>query len=143
MSNVRPHRTQRSGIVNDDFFRNLEVTRTRALVERDLVAIERLHAPDYELVTPAGRVFSIGRYLTAIASEPFYSGWEHGEIRVRASSAMAVVRYQATLTFPSGNVVTCWHTDVYELRSSAWLAVWSQATKIAATERLASTEGAQ
>ena len=121
--------------MNDDFFRALEVTRTRALVERDLAAIERLHAPEYELITPTGRVFSRARYLAAIAAEPFYSAWEHGGMQVRASGSMAVVRYQAKLTFPSSKVVECWHTDTYELRSNAWLAVWSQATKLASTER--------
>ena len=29
-----------------DFFRRLEVERTRALVARDMPTIERLHAPD-------------------------------------------------------------------------------------------------
>jgi hypothetical protein len=116
--------------MNDDFFRTLETTRTRAIVERDLAAIERLHAPEYELVTPTGRVFSLASYLAAIASEPFYADWEHRDIRVRASDNMAVVRYQAKLTFPSGKVVECWHTDTYELRDSIWLAVWSQATRL-------------
>ena len=123
--------------MNDDFFRALEVARTRALVGRDLVAIGRLHAPEYELITPAGKVFSIANYLVAIASEPFYSAWEHGSMRVRASVSMAVVRYQAKLTFPSNRVVECWHTDTYELRNNDWLAVWSQATELASTERAA------
>ena len=116
--------------MNDEFFRALEIDRTRALVERDLAAIERLHAPEYELVTPAGRIYTRARYLAAIAAEPFYTAWEHGAMRVRASAAMAVVRYQARLTFPSGNVVECWHIDTYELRGSEWLAVWSQATRL-------------
>lgn len=34
----------------DDFCR-LERERTQALVSRDLETIERLHAPDYELIT--------------------------------------------------------------------------------------------
>ena len=51
---------------------------------------------------------------------------------VRAFSHMAVVRYQATLTFPSGKVVHCWHTDSYELRAVGWQAVWSQATQLPA-----------
>lgn len=134
MSNVRPHNNGRilpKHIVNDDFFRTLEITRTRAIVERDLPAIERLHAPEYELITPTGRVFSFARYFAAIASEPFYAAWEHRSMRVRASDSMAVVRYQAKITFPSSRVVECWHTDTYELRSKAWLAVWSQATEFA------------
>ena len=117
--------------MNDDDFRALEVARTRALVDRDLAVIEALHAPEYELITPAGRSFSRAGYLALIAAQPFYASWEHGAMQVRRSPAMAVVRYQARLGFPSGKVVACWHTDVYERRGEAWQVVWSQATGIA------------
>ncbi len=40
--------------MHDDDFRELEITRTRAIVARDMEAIERLHAAEYERVTPAG-----------------------------------------------------------------------------------------
>jgi Domain of unknown function (DUF4440) len=113
-----------------DFFSALEIRRTRAIVERDLEEIERLHAPEYQLVTPAGRTFSRARYLELIKAEPFYAAWEHGPMEVRMSAEMAVVRYQAKITLSSGRTVECWHTDTYELRESAWLAVWSQATEL-------------
>lgn len=113
-----------------DFFRALEARRTRAIVDRDLALIEQLHAPDYQLVTPTGRAFSRTRYLALIAAEPFYAGWEHGPMEVRASPEMAAVRYRARITFPSGRIVHCWHTDLYELRGADWLAVWSQATEL-------------
>jgi hypothetical protein len=116
--------------MNDAFFHALEANRTKAIVERDLKTIERLHAPEYELITPTGRTWSLARYLAAIAAEPFYASWEHGPMKVRATEAMAAVRYQATITFPSGKVVKCWHTDSYELRGEEWLAVWSQATQL-------------
>lgn len=116
-----------------DFFRALERERTQALVARDIAAIERLHAPDYQLITPAGRVYARDRYIARIAAEPFYAAWELGEIDVRFAPAMAVVRYPATLTFPSGKIIRCWHTDSYELRDGdggdRWQAVWSQATQ--------------
>ncbi len=114
--------------MDDEFFRKLEIERTKAIVSRDLAAIERLHAPEYELITPPGRIWSRARYLAAIAAEPFYASWECGQIQVRHTAAMAVVRYAAKITFPSGKVVNCWHTDSYELRGDAWQAVWSQAT---------------
>lgn len=117
--------------MHDDFFRELERTRTCAIVARDMATIEHLHAPEYELVTPAGVVFSRARYLGAIAAAPFYASWTHGPMQVRTSPAMVMVRYQAQLTFPSRRVVTCWHTDAYELRVAGWQAVWSQATEIA------------
>jgi len=93
-------------------------------------AIERSHAPEYELVTPGGHVLSRARYIELIAEAPFYSAWEHGSMQVRASPGMGAVKYQARLTFPSGNVLECWHTDLYELRGSVWQAVWSQATQV-------------
>jgi Domain of unknown function (DUF4440) len=113
-----------------DFFRALEVKRTRSLVDRDLPTIERLHAPDYELISAPGRVMGIQRYLSLIAAAPFYTQWEHGPMRVRLSQGMAAVRYQAKISFPSGKVVECWHTDIYELQAGAWRASWSQATPV-------------
>jgi hypothetical protein len=110
--------------------RALEHRRIRALVDRDLPTLEALHAPDYQLITPAGRVFTRERYLAALADGPFYADWRAGEIAVRLSPAMGVVRYPAVLVFPSGREVRCWHTDVYEVRDGAWQAVWSQATEL-------------
>lgn len=48
----------------------------------------------------------------------------------RDMPAMALLRDQATITFPSGRVVLCWHTGSDELRGGAWQAVWSQATQL-------------
>ncbi len=36
--------------------------------------IERLHAPDYELISPPGRVMSRERYLSLLAADVFYAG---------------------------------------------------------------------
>jgi hypothetical protein len=117
-------------IRSEDFFRQLELRRTRALVTRDMSVLEELHAPEYELVTPTGRVFSRSAYLEAIEREPFYAGWEVGEMAFRITTEMAVVRYKARLSFPSGREVICWHLDAYENRAGRWQAVWSQATEL-------------
>jgi hypothetical protein len=93
-------------------------------------AIEQAHAPDYELVTPGGHVLSRTRYIELIAEAPFYSAWELGSMQARASPSMGAVKYKAKLTFPSGKVLQCWHTDICELRGSVWQAVWSQATHL-------------
>lgn len=114
----------------EEFFRTLELRRTRALVERDLATLEELHSPDYQLITPAGKIFSREAYLGAIKTEPFYAGWLVGDMSFRISAQMAVVRYKAQLRFPSGREVVCWHTDSYERRTQGWQAVWSQATGI-------------
>ena len=123
----------------EDFFRALEVERTRALVDRDEVAIRRMHAPDYELITVPGRVMSLERYLSLIAQDVFYANWEHGPMRVQVSQGMAAVRYLAKITFPSGMVVNCWHTDIYALQAGAWRAVWSQGTQVPQESKPASS----
>ena len=120
----------RATLPDADFFRALEVERTQALVTRDVAAIRRLHAPDYELITPPGRVMDLERYLSLVAADVFYTKWEHGPIRVHSSEGMTAIRYQAKITFPSGKVVDCWHTDIYALQSGSWRAVWSQATQV-------------
>jgi hypothetical protein len=117
-------------VSGEAFFCALEARRTQALVDRDLATLEALHAPEYQLITPSGKVFSREAYLGAIRSEPFYAAWDAEPMSVRLSERMAIVRYQALLTFPSGRVVRCWHTDSYERRSAGWQAVWSQATEI-------------
>lgn len=114
---------------DENFFRALEAERTRALVARDVAAIRRLHAPDYELISVPGRVMSLDRYLALMAQDVFYAGWDLGPIRVRVGQDQAALRYAARITFPSGKVVDCWHTDIYALRSGRWQAVWSQATQ--------------
>jgi hypothetical protein len=120
----------RATLPDADFFRALEIERTQALVTRDVAAIRRLHAPEYELITPPGRVMTLDRYLFLMAIDVFYTKWEHGPIRVQSSEGMAAVRYQAKITFPSGKVVDCWHTDIYARQSGSWMAVWSQATQL-------------
>jgi hypothetical protein len=115
---------------DEDFFRRLEVERTQALVGRQIADIRRLHATDYELVSVPGRTMSLDRYLQLMAEDVFYAGWEHGPMNVLVTPGMAAVRYQARITFPSGNVVECWHTDIYVQRSGSWVAIWSQATRL-------------
>ena len=117
-----------------DTLRAIERSRIQALVQRDMAVLRQLHAPEYQLITPAGRTFTRERYLAAIEAEPFYAGWVAGEMQVRVSAPMAVLRYRALLTFPSGKSVDCWHTDHYELRGAQWQVVWSQATEIRAPD---------
>lgn len=109
----------------------LEISRTQALVNQDMELARKLHAPEYHLITPGAKSFNRDHYLEEIAAGRLrYVKWETGPMEVRLSPSMAIVRYQARLEFPSGNVVDCWHTDSYELRGETWQAVWSQATAI-------------
>jgi hypothetical protein len=128
--------------MNTSHFCELERVRTQAIVARDIALLERLHASDYELVTPGGRVMTRSRYLELIAVAPFYTSWELGPMQVLATQAMSAVKYQARLEFPSGKVIQCWHTDIYELRGTAWQAVWSQATELPVTPPTAPASGA-
>jgi len=114
-----------------DVIRALEMRRTQALVEKNLELADRMHAPEYRLITPAGKALDKAGYLEALRSGDLtYVAWEPDAMDVRVGADMALVRYRATLRFPSGKVVHCWHTDSYELRGGEWLAVWSQATAI-------------
>ena len=91
---------------NEDFFRALEVERTRALVDRDVGKIQRMHAPDYELISVPGRVMSLDRYLFLMAQDVFYANWEHGPMRVLLSPGMAVVRYRSRLMTLPGTLMS-------------------------------------
>ena len=127
---MKPELPPQHALPDEDFFRRLEVERTRALVDRDVETIRRLHAPDYELISVPGRVMSLERYLALMAQDVFYANWKHGPMRVHVSQGMAAVRYRAKITFPSGKVVHCWHTDIYALCVGSWKAVWSQGTQL-------------
>ena len=114
----------------------LERERLRALRDRDLTAVGRLHADDYELITPGGNALSIEDYVGLITSGEFtYETFEPAStVRVRAFGSAVVLRYQARIvvrdaasTADSG---LFWHTDIWELRGDRWQAVWSQATRI-------------
>ncbi|MBB5205183.1 hypothetical protein HNQ51_002502 [Inhella inkyongensis] len=114
-------------------FLALEQRRTQALLARDIATAMRLHAADYQLITPGGGALSRERYLGLIESgELIYLGWEIGAAALRRGADMALLRYRATLTLAGGEQrpFDVWHTDSYELRDGEWLAVWSQATAI-------------
>ena len=112
-----------------DYFRALERQRTQSLIDKDMQVAAALHAPEYQLITPFGKSFTRDGYLGAIQSGDLnYTKWDFGEIDVRLSPGMAIVRSRVQLGFPSGRVVDCWHTDSYELKEAGWQAVWSQAT---------------
>lgn len=118
-----------------DELREIERSRLRALVARDMALAVKLHAPNFQLVTPAGNAFTREQYLGKIErGELRYLRWEPEEIAVRLHGEMAVLRYQAALELDSGNgqgtPFRCWHIDSYELNDSHWQVVWSQATRL-------------
>jgi hypothetical protein len=113
-----------------------ERERLRALREADMVVAVRLHADDYQLISPRGETWSKREYLDAIATHALHY-WEFAPISpvaARVSDQMAAVRYRCTIEVsgPGGNRDRgmFWHTDLYEKRDGHWQAVWSQATRI-------------
>ncbi len=109
-------------VILEDHIRQIELSRVRALLTRDMELAWRLHAPDYQLITPSGVVFSRERYLGKIASgELAYLQWKPEHMQVRLSETMAIVRYRATLELDAGDgrgtPFECWHTDSYELNA--------------------------
>jgi hypothetical protein len=118
-----------------ELIRDTERARLRALVEGDIETAGRLHATEFQLITPIGMALSKDDYLGAIASGQIkYLAWEPGPIAVRYHHSHAVIRYRARLevVFDGHRVAPgdYWHTDTYEHRDGQWMVVWSQATAI-------------
>jgi hypothetical protein len=116
--------------------RATERERLRALREADMAVAERLHADDYQLVSPSGTTWSKRNYLDAIASHEFtYRVFEPtSPVAARVSDQMAAVRYRCHIEVHAASGESdsgaFWHTDIYEKRDGHWQAVWSQATRI-------------
>jgi hypothetical protein len=124
-----------SEIQTEEDIREIERSRLRALVAGDIATAQRLHADDFQLITPIGTALSREQYLGAIAvGQIKYSVWEPGDIAVRLYGAAAVIRYRARLeVIFAGRPVPqtdYWHTDSYEYREGRWKVIWSQATTV-------------
>jgi hypothetical protein len=121
--------------VNADDLAALERRRLRALVEADLTTADRLHAKDFQLVTPGGAVYSKDEYLQGVSSgEIDYLLWEPEEIQALVRGDAGCLRYRSTIHMRfEGHAAPpahYWHTDYYERRESGWQVVWSQATAV-------------
>jgi hypothetical protein len=118
-----------------DLVRATERERLRALVQADLEVARRLHADDFQLITPRGESLSKEQYLGGVESgELDYVVWEpESSIDVRVHGDAAVIRYRSKLEIVvRGQRVPLqryWHTDSYEKRDGRWQVVWSQATQ--------------
>ena len=119
-----------------DSIRELERQRLHALVMVDLAAADRLHADDFQLITPSGRLLTKRDYLQGIATGYLnYRLWKiDSEIEVRLYEDVALIRYRSQLHMSldggEGEQLPFWHTDSYERRDGRWQVVWSQATEI-------------
>jgi hypothetical protein len=123
-----------------DTLRSIERKRLAALVSGDTATAGLFHAPDFQLVTPAGDVVNRSAYLGGIASGLLhYELWQPDSlIRVRVYDHGAVLRYRSQLRLivtqrdrvDTTKLYPTWHTDLYERRPQGWQVVWSQATHI-------------
>jgi hypothetical protein len=126
---------RRPGQLLADQIRGLERTRLQALVARDMDTARRIHAADFQLITPRGHALTRDEYLDAVTrGEIRYLLWEPAAMDVRVHGGVALVRYRARLQLASAEPqrppFECWHTDSYEQREGGWQVVWSQATRI-------------
>jgi hypothetical protein len=126
---------KRSEAAEADRIRDSERRRLRALIDGDLEAACKLHAENFQLITPSGRSLSRDEYLGEIGSGHLkYLIWEPAEIAVQLHDKVALIRYQSDLEVVSGGRhvprARYWHTDSYEQREGRWQVVWSQATEV-------------
>jgi hypothetical protein len=112
----------------------LEVQRLEALVAANIDVASKLHADDFQLVTPFGEIVSKERYLGNISDGTLdYIVWRPLEIAVRFYGDVAAIRYQDSefvveaggMPHLSGLLV---HTNIYEKRGDNWIIVWSHAS---------------
>ena len=115
----------------------LERRRLRALVDVDLDVANELHADDFQLITPAGTVYSKDEYLHGVASGDIdYLVWDPEEIQSLVRGDAGCLRYRSTIHMRfrghEAPPAHYWHTDYYEKRAGVWQVVWSHATEVAA-----------
>ncbi|HTE87073.1 MAG TPA: nuclear transport factor 2 family protein [Dehalococcoidia bacterium] len=131
-----------------ELIRTTERERIRALVEANMEVARRLHADDFQLITPGGASLSKEQYLERIASGRIdYRVFElDSPITVRMYGEAAILRYRSLIEtvvngqeFPLGRY---WHTDSYEKRDGRWHAVWSQTTAIQGNPQRENSQGA-
>jgi|SRR5210317_494292 hypothetical protein len=112
----------------------IEARRLESLVDANIDVASRLHADDFQLITPNGNVFSKEQYLGQISDSRLdYVSWEPSEITVRLYDDVAAIRYQDSdflVVFDGEPVWTgqLKHTNVYEKRDGNWVVVWSHAS---------------
>lgn len=119
-----------------DEIRAIEGERLRALLNGDMDTARKLHADDFQLVTPLGAVFSKEQYLGAVAAgQLHYLVCElDSPIDVRIYDNVTLIRYRAQIEIEVQGQryarAPYWFTDAYERRDSRWQIVWSQGTEI-------------
>jgi hypothetical protein len=114
--------------------REVQKARSTALLACDLETLRRIHADDFQLITPLGVVLSKDEYLGAVENGILkYQVLElDSAIDLRFYDIVVVIRYRAQIeidvqgqNYPRAGY---WFTDMYEDREGRWQIVWSQGT---------------
>jgi len=117
-----------------DELRRIEHERIQALVDADMKVARKLHAEDFQLITPDGTEFTRQSYLSQVESGKLdYRVWQPGDMAVRLYDNAAVLRYDdidldAALDGKPARSGHLRHMVLYECRNGIWQAVWSQAS---------------
>jgi hypothetical protein len=92
---------------------DIERRRLRALADADMATAAPLHADDYQLITPNGSAMTRDDYLGDVESGrlPYRVFEPVSDIIVLGDAPVAILRYQARISFDDGPGFTCWHTD--------------------------------
>jgi ketosteroid isomerase-like protein len=121
----------------EDVIRSVQCERSGALLAANIETARRIHADDFQLITPLGAVFSKEQYLSAVEARVIkYSVMElDSAVDVRVYGDVALIRYRAQIEvdvqgqrYPRAGY---WFTDAYEKRDGRWQIVLSQGTGIA------------
>jgi outer membrane murein-binding lipoprotein Lpp len=118
--------------------RVLVVQRDRALVNADMAVLRKIHATDYQLITPDGSIESRSEFLNDVATGnlDYRTFTPISPIKVRLLGDAVAVRYESHIVIVVAGLGQIandnWHTDLYERRSGQWELVWSQATPVGA-----------
>lgn len=119
---------------NADDVRSTEHERITALLQGNMEVAHRLHANDFQLITPLGVVLSKDEYLGAVAAgQLHYLFWEvDSPIDVRLHGDIALIRYLCQIQIEVNGEAypraAYRFTDSYERRDGYWQIVWSQGT---------------
>jgi len=125
-----------TGNLEAEAVRAAQRERSAALLSGDMQKAERVHADDFQLVTPLGAVFSKAQYLGAVEAGIIkYSVMElDSPVDVRVHGDVALTRYRVQIEVEVQGQryarAGYWFTDAFEKREGRWQLVWSQGTEI-------------
>lgn len=120
----------------EDELRALEEEKIAALVAKDVPALQRIHANDFQLVNPAGQELNRDDYLNGLAMGFIeYRTWEpETRIQPYVFGDAAVLRYRARVQVAVQGEAQpeqhFWQLEVYEKRRDGWQTTFSQSTRI-------------